>query len=250
MKDLSRVPNPCKPLNWATLHLPFFVFVYRWTLRRSWPIFGVMHRSRLNFYVGLMFCWLSACGYASRKGEVVLGGTTKPGPQKLFIPIVDNLTVRTGFEVTLTNALRKSLSTVRGLELVESSDSADYFLLGTLTKHRLEARSAILGTNLTQGRGGIAENQSTAADLSLTLDLRVQLVERSAEGSFRRELWTRDFSRSAVVEASTRHDVGLNSLSSASYSAPHINASREEIQVRLLSEQLAQLVLDQVVQDF
>lgn len=198
----------------------------------------------------LLFVACAACSYQVRKGESQLGGAQGTGTQNIFIPVVDNLSVRTGFEGGLTSAVRKALSQVKGVALVNDSGSASHYLLGTVLSYDVVTRSSRQGSPTTQSLGGLVADQSSAQDMTLTLKVRFQLIEKQANSAFKHELWTRDFTADGVFEASHRLNKAGADISAGSESAPQINDSRELIQARILSDSIASKVLDQVVQDF
>lgn len=188
---------------------------------------------------------MTSCGYSSRKADVVLGQKALPADQqRVFIPVVDNRTTRPGLEGVVTNALRERLSSVPGVLIVDSAEDANFLLLGTLSSYgRKFGVSSVTGNPTTASQGGLASNQSTAAEIRIEMGLHVKLVEKSED--LRKIVWTRSFSQGATFETSRRF-----SEKEGSTSAAQINDSRESIQVGLLAKGLARLVLDQVVQGF
>jgi hypothetical protein len=190
------------------------------------------------------------CSYQLRKDNYRLGGVEKQGSQKVFIPIVDNLTVKTGFEGVLTSAVRKAMAKVSGVELVSSPQDANFYLLGSVLSYELNTNSTRQGTAESASLGGLADRQSSALDLKLKMKVRFQLVERVDNSGTKKEIWSRIFATDGTFEASPRLNVSGNDLQAGAEFAPHINDSRELIQVKILSEAIASRVLDQVTQDF
>ena len=167
--------------------------------------------------------------------------------QRIYIPLVDNLTTKTGVEAQITTALRETLSGVKGARVVASESEADYLLLGVLTRYSRSAGSnPITGSETSEKRGGLLENESMAQELRVTLSLEARLLERSPSATgMRRVVWTRNFTESASYTASSRFTERAGSSS-----AVHLNNSREMIRVKSISEAIAQKILDQVAQDF
>ncbi len=197
-------------------------------------------------FIGLLV--LSACGYSPRRKDVVLGN--KQNRQSLFVPIVDNITTRGGIEAIVTNALRENLASIRGVELVDNPEEASYLLLGTIRSFsRRSGVSSVTGSPTSAAQGGLAQDQITAAEIHLELVVQMKLVEKvtSADAAtpLRKLIWDRPFSESANFETSRRFTEATGSSSTV-----HINDSRELIQVRILSQKIAQKIFDQVVQDF
>lgn len=167
-----------------------------------------------------------------------------PEQQRVFIPVVDNRTTRPGLEALVTNALRERISSVAGVRLVDRPEDANFLLLGTLISYgRKFGVSSVTGTAGTASQGGLASNQSTAAEIRIEMGLQVKLVEKVED--LRKVVWTRSFNQGATFETSRRF-----SEKEGSTSAAQINDSRESIQIGLLAKGLARLVLDQVEQGF
>lgn len=200
-------------------------------------------------FLGLLF--LGACGYSVKPAEFHLGGSspqnTSARPQKIFIPVVDNRTTRTGFEALLTNALRETLDGVRGAQVVGREQDADYILLGALKEYsRSNASSPLLtGDGGSQAVGGLADSTGTARDIRVRWVLDVQLLERVSSES-RRRIWQRTFAQEGTYNTIAQRF----RKSDGSSSLPQLHASREVVRLKGFSEALARQVLDQVVQDF
>lgn len=197
----------------------------------------------------MLLAGLLSCGYRVKRDEASLAGmagTNKEGPQRVFVPVVDNITLRTGVEGQMTNALRETLAAMKGLEIVGSEREADFLVIGTINTYTREAGTPIAGTLDSERTGGLVTSQNTAADIRVTLGLEARLLQRLHDGSGgRRLVWSRSFLQSAAYESSRRFTErqGSSSLS-------HINQSREMMQVKSLANSLAQQIVDQVVQDF
>lgn len=193
---------------------------------------------------GLLF--LTACGYGIRRRDVVLGEGGGARVQRVFVPVVDNLSLKTGIESQITTTLRETLSGIKGIELVGSADEAQFLLLASITSLDRGVESVVTGTPSTQAEGGLANNQVSAGQIKVVLGMNARLVEKAgSDGKLRRQLWSRDFLRDGVYETSRRF-----SDISGSSSTPQINESRELVQIRVLAEAISQQILDQVVQDF
>jgi hypothetical protein len=203
--------------------------------------------------ISVLSMGFSSCAYQLSRGGV--GGLSSSGEgvesARVYVPVVDNMSAEAGPELPLTNALREALSSVRGLDIVNSPEEARFVLLGRIKNWgRSVAGSSSLGTLETEQAGGLLRNQYSAAEISVFMVTEFELVERLEEAStgssqIQKTLWRRSLSEARVYEASRRFDEA-----SGSSSAPHINRSREAMQLRRISESLARQIIDQVSQDF
>jgi len=196
---------------------------------------------------------LTACGYSNRKRVTPIATlsndeerseTVKPGPSRIYIPVIDNLSTKVGVESILTNALRERMSGQPGIELVARPEDAEFILLGALTsygrKHGIETAT---GVSETEASGGLRGGSVLAKTIRLSLMMNVRLLQPGDK--IRRELWVRDFLQEATFETSLRF-----TEAEGSSSAPYINDSRELLQVKRIGEAFAGQVVDQVTQDF
>lgn len=198
-------------------------------------------------------CMLSACSYSLRRGSLGLGGLNSRDSKttRIYVPIVDNLSAEVGPEFVLTSALRETLASVPNLDVVQSPEQADYLLLGRIRSWgRSVVGTATQASAADQGLGGLIEGQVSAADIQVFLNAEFELLENLPESSstgvrVQKSLWVRKLSDQRNFEAYQRFDELAGSSS-----APHINRSREELQLRKVSQSLARKVLDQVAQDF
>jgi hypothetical protein len=181
-----------------------------------------------------------------RRDEVRLGEEARD-EQRVFIPVVDNFTNRTGVEAVLTSAIRETLSSIRKVEVVQEATQADFKLLVTLVEYSTgHGPNPRRGDSTSAQMGGIGDKQSIAADVSVRLKISARLFERLKDNpDLYRVLWNREFEKVDTYEASDR-----TTDETGSSSAPHINASREMIQVKLMSYALSQQILDQISQRF
>jgi hypothetical protein len=169
---------------------------------------------------------------------------------RVFVPIVDNLSTEVGPEAVLTSALREAMSTLQGIEVVNSESDARFVLRGRVKEwgRRLSSPTS-LSTAQSEARGGLIRNQTTAADIkvSMTADFELLEVQPSSDlaPSVSRRLWQRQFTSESTYEAYNRFE----ELSGSS-SAPFINRSRERLQLRKMSDTMARQIIDQVSQDF
>jgi len=219
---------------------------------------GLMVMMRVGYLVFLLSC-LSACGYTLRRGEQGLGGVSSgQGVSRLFIPLVENTTVHTGFEAEVTSSLREVLAQSIGVRVVDHSDNADFFLLASIYDYsRMRGPEWITGSPVSQQNNGLMAGALVARDLELSLAMTIKLVENPRKTGLQRLVWIKDFRGSARYPASRRFthvdqafvpETHLMELGAAS--AMHINLSRERIQLQSLARTLARQVVDQVVQDF
>lgn len=193
---------------------------------------------------------MAGCGYNVKPTEFSLGSVSAnehKQVQRIYIPVIDNLTTRTGAEGTITNALRESLAAVKGAEVVIREDEADFLLLAKLRDYSRgnaggRARTGDYGS---EHRGELSNTRESSWDINLTLSLEVELLERIPQSESRRRLWTRTFTQSGNYEASPRF-----SERDGSSSVSHIHRSREQVQLKTFAEGFARQIVDQVVQDF
>lgn len=198
--------------------------------------------------IGLM--QMAACAYQLRRGSLGLGGLGEGVESaRVFVPIVDNMGTEVGPESVLTGAVRESLATLQGLDVVNSEGKANFILLGRVKDWgRSVVSNSSLSTAAAENRGGMIRNQFSAADIKVYMVADFELLEvRASSGDLpvRRRLWTRQFRTEGNYEASALFDEF-----SGSSSAPHINQSRERLQLRRISETMARQIIDQVSQDF
>ncbi len=197
----------------------------------------------------LLTLWLSSCSYTVRRNYISLGGeaATNKKTFHIFVPVVDNLSYRTGFEATITSALRENLAAVKGLDVIRNEEEADYILLATINDYRvLHGKTPVSGSTSSEAAGGLTNKATITADIRLIVVMTVRFVERSSAGNPQRELWSRPFQKEAVFEASTNRLTEVRGSSSA----VHVNNSREATQFKILADNLAKLVVDQVAQAF
>jgi hypothetical protein len=114
---------------------------------------------------------LASCSYTFKRQDLNLGTAQQPaGTQRLFIPLVDNVTNRTGIESIVTNSLREKFSSQKNIEVVNSEDDGNFKLLVTLTEY-----STRFGTDPRRGNpgsaqaGGIGDRQTMAGNIILKL---------------------------------------------------------------------------------
>ena len=207
---------------------------------------------RLTFLLALL-SFLAACGYTNRRKDVLLGASTQrsESPQKIFVPVVDNLTTRPGIEATITNALRDTLSTIKGVQIVNSESEAEFLLLASVFSYeKKKGGSYTTGSEATALAKGLAKDESMAMDINVSMQFSVKFLQKipnpkQADNEILRQVWVRDFAQQATFEAAQLFEEARGAST-----APHINESREILQHRIIAENLAKQVIDQVVQDF
>lgn len=210
------------------------------------------------FYLALFV--VSACGYGMRRQEFGLHAKGDDGRvPRLFVPVVDNRTTRTGFEPTVTNSFRNALNGVSGVTMARDENEADYILLTTVTTYDTSPESLVAGNAATQIAGGLRSNLLSASTIRLNVEVQAKLVEKApGSGMARRVLWDRVFQQAGVYEASNRYfesaslppKIGAPRSQGGSSSSPNINDSRENLQLKALADKMAQQLVDQVVEDF
>lgn len=196
---------------------------------------------------------LPSCGYQLRKGDKPLAALgsldIKDRAQRVYVPLVENMSTQVGPEAVLTNALREEFSIQPGLKVVNSVVEADYILVGKVLNFGSRYKSSTSRASQTsENRGGLARGQVTAADIEVFLNASFSLMERvySEKGQLlQRQLWVKAVEEEMSIEAFNRF-----AEAEGASSAPQINRSRVQLQLRNLSEIVARKVLDQVTQDF
>lgn len=179
-----------------------------------------------------------------RRAEPALGKNIQHGNLAIFVPIVDNVTNRTGVEVIVTSALREKLSSLSSVQVVSGENEAEFLLLGKLTEWTtLPGQDLVVGTGETEKSGGLRASQTTAAELRVNLSLEVTLLHK--ENGRVKEVWKRSYSSAQEYATSRRF-----SFAAGATSIPFIDDSRETIQLKFMADDLAQQVFDQVVMDF
>lgn len=199
--------------------------------------------------MGLVLILVSSCAYQLRRGSLSRGVGEIEG-SRIFVPIVDNMSSEVGPESVLTGALREAMSTLDGLEVVNSESEARFILEGRVKEWgRRLATPSPLASAEDEARGGLIRNQTSAADIKVYMNVDFELLEVMAsshgEVPVRRSLWKRKFSSERKFEAYNRFDELAGSSS-----APHINRSRERLALTEMSETIARQIIDQVSQDF
>lgn len=197
------------------------------------------------------------CSYQIKKNEVRLDALFQNQGQtsaRLFVPIPDNLTLRTGPELFLAKALRENLSQVNGIQVVDSESQADFILLGTVVANDLRSRkdAVYLGDASTAAAGGLSVGQTSASSFELEIGFRVKMLKIISKEKLapRNLLWNQEYLKAISFGASSRFEKNSDSASGGSSSATHINESREKLYTEILADQIAKDVLDQVTQSF
>ncbi len=191
----------------------------------------------------------ASCSYSLRRPDLILGSQADRAlsGQRVFLPVVDNLSPRTGIEGMVTNSIRESFSSQKDVELVNEIDDADFKMLVSILDY--SSRYGVVSRRGDSGSaqaGGIGDRQTMAANVLVNLKIHVRLFERIKESpEIYRVLWTKEFERSGSYETSDRYTDERGSST-----APYINASRELIQVKTLSTALGQDILDHIGQNF
>ncbi|NCN40465.1 hypothetical protein GW916_04380 [bacterium] len=193
--------------------------------------------------------FLSACSYSLRKGDQPLakldGKAAASGIQSIYIPVIENLSSTVAPESVLTEALREVFSTQPGLKVVSDESKAEYVLLGRVSHYGTRFFNPTSpSSRAAEDAGGLVENQVTAADIKVYLQADFELLENTS-ADMRRSLWSKGIQEETSFEAFNRQNELLGSSS-----APHINRSREYLQLRKMSRNMARKILDQVSQDF
>lgn len=201
----------------------------------------------------LIIVCVASCGYQLRRDDANSSALPRVGNRRatVFVPVVDNLTPRTGIEAELTTSLRETMARLPGVDVIQNESSADYLLLVKVTQfERSPGPTPVAGTASTEALGGLTSGLSTAADIRVILGAEFRLLQVEQATATRRVLWTRSYSAQQLIAASRRQYSDVDDTMGASSSAHYINESRERFSYRGLSQSLASQVVDQVAQDF
>lgn len=209
--------------------------------------------SRLVWCVLFFLSSLSSCGYQLRRGDKPLAAlgslNIQDRAQRVYVPLVENMTTQVGPEAVLTNAVREVFSIQPGLRVVNSESEADYVLVGRVLDYGSRYKSSTSQASQTsEQKGGLASGQVTAADIEVYLAASFSMMERVYDGQgqlLQRQLWVKAVEEELSIEAFNRF-----AEAEGASSGPQINRSRERLQLRNLSGIIARRVLDQVTQDF
>jgi hypothetical protein len=201
--------------------------------------FGILKSS---FVVLLIF--LNSCAYRVARQELKLvGADSEIRSYTVAIPVFDNKSSRTsGAESVVTDAFRSRWSRISNVRIVSSG--SELFLLGRIKEWSLNGgRDLFTGTAVTEAYGGLAELQSSVANLILKIELEVELV-REVDGAHQ-VVWSKTLRGTKSFEAYNRLDEA-----SGSSSAPMIHESRERLALRRLAEDLANSSIDSFRENF
>jgi hypothetical protein len=199
---------------------------------------------------GLATCLsLSSCAYKLRRGGLTRG-VGDIDNASIFVPVIDNLSTEVGPEAVLTGSVREAMATLQGVDVVNSQKQARFVLRGRIKRWgRNFGTPTTASSAAAEAAGGLIENQTSAADIKVSLVADFELLELVSPGTnempILRNVWKREFRSEGSFEAYNRFDER-----SGSSSAPFINRSRENLQLRKLSDNIARQIIDQVSQDF
>jgi hypothetical protein len=151
---------------------------------------------------------LSGCGYTLQNSKSPL--TEKEGVRKIYVASLVNDTYKAGVEITVYNALLRTLSVHRRVELVNRPEDADAELRGKVT---LAGYSAVAGTSAISlnpgnvlGAADKFANVQIATQYSASLTCTFALVRRHPNLALKQKeiLWNAGFSRSELFNASNQ----------------------------------------------
>lgn len=202
--------------------------------------------SKTMLFSGVVSCLiLLSCGYSMKRQDaaVVMG---KEGEIiTVFIPVVDNVTTRTGPENIVTQALREEMASLNGMRVVNSEDEAEFLLLGKITGLSTKSSPDLFrGSTATEAQGGLRDQEVTAKSMIVDLNLEIKFMEKTKNSL--KQVWVKNFKASEGYPVSRDRYTRQRGASSAAY----ISESRELIQLKLMSEELASQVFEQVSLNF
>ncbi len=159
----------------------------------------------------------------------------------VFVPVLENVTVRPIDLNELTSSLRENLESVRGVIVVNNRSEADVVLLGKVIRYdRTWGPTAYKGTAATAAAGGLKEDILSASTTKVILGIELEKLNNQGERS-----WSGKFAESDLYEMSDRLE-----LARGSAAAPQIHASREALLVKKLADRIFERARAQIVDDF
>ena len=181
------------------------------------------------------FLLLGSCAYRtgdSRGSDEIL---------RVFVPVLENVTVRPVDMNGLTSAFRESLESIKGVQIVNSEQDADIVLLARVTRYdRSWGPTAYKGTRQTEAAGGLREDRLSAS--TARINLAIDMEKRKPGGE---RLWASTFAESDLYELSDRLEIARGSAATM-----QIHVSREALLVKKLAERIFRRARAQIVDDF
>jgi hypothetical protein len=150
----------------------------------------------------------SGCGYTLQNSRSPL--TEKEGIRKVYVASLLNDTYKAGAEITVYNALLRTLSVHRRIVLVNRKDDADAELRGKVTLATYVPSAATSAVTLNPGNAlGAADpfaNVQIATQYSATLNCSFFLVRTHPNLALKQKetVWSASFSRSEIFNASNQ----------------------------------------------
>lgn len=164
---------------------------------------------------------LSSCGYTLQKGRST--ELVKDGVERIYVAPVLNNTYRSSVENVVYNALIRSLTTYKGIRLVQDPSAADAVLSTSITtaESRVNSNASAFNLNPQGAAPDRFQNIQVAYDYIAVLECNFSLLRRNPGPSQRAKIWDGGFSRSAVFN-------GSNQLGTLGTTSPLINDSEFE----------------------
>jgi hypothetical protein len=160
---------------------------------------------------------------------------------RVFVPVIENVSVRPIDLNELTSSWRESLEAVRGVVVVTRREDADLLILGKVNVYnRTWGPTAYKGTPQTAKDGGLRADRLSASTARVYFGMQIE--KRSPSGEL---LWTSNLLESDLYELSDRIE-----LKKGSAAMPQIHASREALLVKKLAERIFERVQAQIVDNF
>ena len=210
----------------------------------------------LIFAIFFLLMSQTQCSYSLRRNQINFSQirTFEDRDTRAFIPIPENFTTRLGPEIALVQALRERFTGIKGIDVVDSPEEADFFLIGRLRNYeQVQGASPLLGTPQSAAGGGLGSGQVFSSTFAVSWVVDIEVVEVVHPGNVnspKRTLWIRQFRKESSFPASQRTYVSGGRLDSGSSSATHINEAREKLLWDTMADELTTQILDQVAQDF
>jgi hypothetical protein len=179
-----------------------------------------MAMALLRYILALFLLMASGCGYTLQSQHSK--DLEKEGIRKIFISPVVNNTYHSGIDSVVYNALLRSLSTFRGVTIVQDPENADAVLSATINQADSFVSASVSANNLAPANlpnaSILISDYLVATQYNAVLGCSFNLLRRNPPPGKKGTLWAGSFNRSQLYQAS-------NQLSSLGTTSPLINDS-------------------------
>lgn len=173
---------------------------------------------------------LSGCAYHFQQPNNPL---TELGIHKIYVANFRNSTYRPGIEHYFTTAMTREIASSKSFELVNSEETADAVLKGTV----VGADDGVGATNYVKV-GGLRDSIPVASEYDATVSCSVQLVDRRG-----RQIFSQNVSSDKVHP-------GVGAVGDTGATAPLTNDSEQRLAIEFLATQMMTSVYQRMVDTF